>query len=164
MCNRIVQEGTPIKPGERVKVLLRGPGGEFEIEYRAVFGGPARSESKNYWLHKERAEEVIIPGITAFGEQHEITGVQGWEAVPEGSALEGFLLPRPPLKDYRLLKIKTRQATPEQEMRLGNDRAPVVKRGTGPVPPPPPDEYPVPKKGKGVSQGDPLEQGNLFDL
>ena len=68
MCNRIVQEGKVIKPGERTKVLLRGPGGEFEIEYQAVFGGPARSESKNYWLHRERAEEVIIPGITAFGE------------------------------------------------------------------------------------------------
>jgi len=46
--------------------------------------------------------------------------------VPTGSALEGLLLPQPPGKDYRLLKIVTQPATPEQVARLGNDRAPVL--------------------------------------
>jgi hypothetical protein len=46
--------------------------------------------------------------------------------VPPGSALEGLLLPQPPGKDYRLLKIVTQPATPEQFARLGNNRAPVV--------------------------------------
>jgi hypothetical protein len=32
-----------------------------------------------------------------------------------------------PEKNYRLLKIVTQPATPEQAARLGNDRAPVIK-------------------------------------
>ena len=42
-------------------------------------------------------------------------------------ALEGLLLPQPPGKHYRLLKIVTRPATASQFARLGNDRAPVVR-------------------------------------
>ena len=140
MCNRFVQSGRVVKPGQKATVLLRGPGGECEIPFDdAIFGGPARQESRNYWMHREKAEPVVVPRISAFGEQHEVTGVQGWEALPEGSALEGFLLPQPPGKNYRLLKVVTRPATPEQWEKLGNDRAPVVQRGTGPagsIPPP----------------------------
>ena len=92
----------------------------------AIFGGPARRESRNYWLGRERAEAVLVPDISRFGEKHEVTGEQTWEEVPAGSALEGFLLPQPPGKDYRLLKVVTQPATEDQLARLGNDRAPVV--------------------------------------
>lgn len=37
--------------------------------------------------------------------------------------------PAPPGKDYRLLKIVTQPASAEQSARLGNDRAPVVRKG-----------------------------------
>jgi len=138
MCNRFVQSNRVVKPGERAYVKLRGPAGEFEILFEAaVFGGPARRESRGYWLGRERAEPVLVPDISAFGEQHEATGEQGWEMLPQGSALEGFLLPQPPGKDYRLLKIMTQPATPEQLVRLGNDRAPVVQIGCGPLGSPP---------------------------
>jgi len=37
------------------------------------------------------------------------------------------LQPQPPGKNYRLLKVVTQQATPEQIARLGNDRVPIAK-------------------------------------
>jgi len=127
MCNRVVQKNVPIKPGERVTVLMRGPQGDFELPFtEAIFGGPARNESRSYWINREGAEEVLVPEITRFGEKNKATGEQGWEDVPPGSALEGLLLPHPPGKKYRLLKIVTQPATSNQAARLGNDRAPVV--------------------------------------
>lgn len=129
MCNRVVQNEVIIKPGERATVLLKGPGGEFELPFTdAIFGGPAKRESRNYWIKREGAEDVIMPNVSRFGEKNKTTGAQGWEDVPPGSALEGLLLPQPPGKDYRLLKIVTQPATADQVTRLGNDRAPVVRR------------------------------------
>jgi len=129
MCNRVVQKNRPIKPGERVKVLMRGPQGEFELPFtEAVFGGPARSESRNYWVKREGAVDVVVPDVTRFGEKNQATGEQGWEDLPPGSALQGLLLPQPPGKDYRLLKVMTQPASPDQVARLGNDRAPVVRQ------------------------------------
>jgi hypothetical protein len=58
-----------VKPGQRVMVLMRGPGGEFEIPFdEAIFGGPVRSESRNYWIRREGAEPVIVPEVERFGE------------------------------------------------------------------------------------------------
>lgn len=128
MCNRVVQNDVEIKPGGRVTVLLKGPGGEFELPFtEAIFGGPAKSESRGYWIKREGAEDVIVPNVTRFGEKNKATGEQGWEQLPLGSVLEGLLLPRPPGKDYRLLKIVTKPATTDQIARLGNDRAPIVR-------------------------------------
>jgi len=130
MCNRVVQNDVVIKPGGKAKVLMRGPQGEFELEFtEAIFGGPARAESKSYWIKRERAEEVRVPNVSRFGEKNKTTGEQTWEDVPPGSSLDGLLLPvvtGKDGKDYRLLKIVTQPATPEQTSRLGNDRAPVV--------------------------------------
>src|SRR5438093_109429 len=82
MCNRFVQTGRVIKPGERAMVLMRGPGGEFELPFdAAVFGGPARSESRGYWIKREGAEPVIVPDIERFGEKDKATGRQNWEDV-----------------------------------------------------------------------------------
>jgi hypothetical protein len=133
MCNRVVQKGIIIKPGERIMVRLKGPGAEFDLPFGdAVFGGPAKRESRAYWKGVERAVEVVIPDVSRFGEKNKVTGEQGWEDLPAGSSLEGLLLPQPPGKDYRLLKVVTQPATPEQLAKLGNDRAPVV------LPPPAP--------------------------
>jgi hypothetical protein len=108
-------------------VLMRGPQGDFELPFaEAIFGGPAKSESRNYWIKRERAEEVIVPDVTRFGEKNKTTEEQGWEDLPPDSALEGLLLPQPPGKTYRLLKIVTQPASAEQMAKLGNDRAPVV--------------------------------------
>ena len=80
-------------------VLMRGPRGEFEIPFEeAVFGGPARNESRNYWIRREGAEPVIVPDVERFGEKDKSTGTQNWEDVPAGSALEGLLLPTRPAK------------------------------------------------------------------
>ena len=107
-------------------VLLKGPGAQFEMPFEAVFAGPAKSESRNYWIKREGAEPVIVPDVTRFGERNKATGAQGWADVPPGSSLEGLLLPTPPGKGYRLLKVVTQPATAEQLASLGNDRAPVV--------------------------------------
>jgi hypothetical protein len=127
VCNRVVQNDVVIKPGQKAKVLMRGPQGEYELEFtEAVFGGPAKRESRGYWKSREGAEDVIVPNVTKFGEKNKATEEQGWEDLPPGSSLEGLLLPQPPGKQYRLLKIVTQPATPDQIARLGNDRAPVV--------------------------------------
>ena len=126
MCNRVIQKGLEVKPGGKIMVLLRGPGGEFELPFdEAIFGGPARRESRIYWIKREGAEDVLIPHVERFGEKNKATGQQNYEDTPPGTALEGLLLPIPPGKAYRLLKVLTQPATPEQFARLGNDRAPV---------------------------------------
>jgi hypothetical protein len=53
MCNRVVQDDVEVKPGQPLKVLMRGPGGQFELPFTAVFGGPAKRESRNYWIKRE---------------------------------------------------------------------------------------------------------------
>lgn len=134
MCNRYVQKGQVVKPGDRTTVLLRGPGAEFELPFDdAVFGGPAKGENKSFWIKREGAEEVRVPDISRFGEKNKATGEQGWQDVAPGSTLDGLLLPQPPGKDYRLLKIVTQPATPGQIARLGNDRAPVVREPDTPL-------------------------------
>jgi hypothetical protein len=127
MCNRVVQKGKVVKPGEPLTVLMKGPGATFELPFEAVFAGPAKRESRGYWIGREGAEDVIVPDVSRYGEKNKTTEEQGWEDVTPGSSLEGLLLPQPPGKPYRLLKIVTQPATPEQLTRLGNDRAPVVR-------------------------------------
>ena len=128
MCNRYVQKGREVRPGQGSTVLMRGPGGEFELPFtEAIFGGPARKESRNYWIKHEGAEDVLIPDIERFGEKDKVNGQQNWEDVPAGSSMEGLLLPQPPGKAYRLLKVVTQQATEEQAARLGNDRVPLLR-------------------------------------
>jgi hypothetical protein len=128
MCNRYVQKGREVRPGQRTKVILKGPGAEFEIDFdEAIFGGPARKESRNYWIEREGAEPVLVPDIERFGEKDKATGQQNWEDVPANSVMEGLLLPRPPGKDYRLLKVLTQPAAADQLARLGNDRVPVFR-------------------------------------
>ena len=133
MCNRVVQNEVEVKPGGQLTVLMRGPAGEYELPFtEAIFGGPAKKESRNYWIKREGAEDVIVPGVSRFGEKNKTTGEQGWEDVEPGSSLEGLLLPQPPGKAYRLLKVVTQPASPDQLARLGNDRAPVVRPPTKP--------------------------------
>ncbi len=91
---------------------------------------PARSESRGYWLRREHAEPAIIPNVTGFGEKDKATGQQNWAQFPAPAALEALLLPQPPGKAYRLLKVLTQPATPDQLARLRNDRAPVVVAAT----------------------------------
>ena len=133
MCNKFVQDGKVISPQGEAMVMMTGPGGDYTVPFTAIFGGPARSESKGYWK-REGAEDVLVPNIESFGEKSKVTGEQNWEAVPAGTALQGLLLPEAVAKKtgkpYRLLKVVTQQATADQEARLGNDRAPVlVARG-----------------------------------
>jgi hypothetical protein len=127
MCNRFVQKGREVRPQQNATVLIKGPGGFFELPFEAVFGGPARNESRNYWIKREGAEPVIVPDIERFGEKDKTTGRQNWEEVPLGTAMEGLLLPTPPGKEYRLLKVVTQCANSDQLARLGNDRVPVLR-------------------------------------
>jgi hypothetical protein len=130
MCNRFVQNGKEIRPGAKTKarVLMKGPGGIFELPFEgAVFSGAARDDNRSYWINREGAEEVRVPGISRFGERDQTTGQENFEDVPADSTMEGLLLPVPPGKDYRLLKVITQAASPAQQARLGNDRVPVFE-------------------------------------
>jgi hypothetical protein len=77
MCNRVVQKGKVIKPGERMTVLLKGPGAEFELPAGvfegAVFAGPAKLESRGYWIGREGAVDVLVPEVSRFGEKNKWT-------------------------------------------------------------------------------------------
>jgi hypothetical protein len=135
MCNRFVQKGREVRPGQQATVLMRGPGGEFEVPFdEAIFGGPARSESRSYWIKREGAEPVVLPDIERFGEKDKANGQQNWEMLARPAAMEGLLLPQPPGKDYRLLKVVTQAATVEQIARLGNDRVPIFTTPVETVP------------------------------
>ena len=128
MCNRVVQKGKVIKPGEKITVLMKGPGAEFELTFDgAVFGGPAKSESRGYWLKRERAEPVIIPDVSRYGEKNKTTEEQGWEDVQPGSSLEGLCAAAATTRQG-LSAIESCHAAryTDQIARLGNDRAPVV--------------------------------------
>ena len=77
MCNRFVQQGRKVRPGQRALVLLRRPGGEFEVPFdEAVFGGPARNESRHSWNQREGVEPVLVPDIARFGEKDKTTQEQ----------------------------------------------------------------------------------------
>ena len=130
MCNKFVQDGVEVRPQGKATVLMRGPAGEFELPFTAVFGGPARKESRGWWKSQKGAEDVIVPGISRFGEKDKATGVQNWEDTAPDTALQGLLLPEEIAKKtgepYRILKVVTQPATEEQSSRLGNDRVPVI--------------------------------------
>src|SRR5438067_11095357 len=108
MCNRIVQKGREVKPGQPVMVLMRGPRGEFEMPFEeAAFGGPARNESRNYWIQREGADPLSVPDAERFFERDETTGKQNSEDVPSGTALEGLWQRKAPGQDCRALKVCT---------------------------------------------------------
>lgn len=106
-----------------------------------IFSGAARSDRIGYWLDVERADRVVVPGVSRFGERNKLTGQQNFEDVPADSMMDGILLPTPPGKDYRLLKVVTQDADFGQLARLGNDRAPVFLRPGDPAVKVPEDAY-----------------------
>jgi hypothetical protein len=141
MCNRFVQKGRMVKPGGKAIIFLRGPGGLMPVELdrkghpllamEGVYSGAAQSETvERKWIRAQHAVEVLIPHVTSFGDWHVALDKQLDHDLPAGSALAGVLLPEVERKDgtgpYRLLKVQTRAATPEEEERIGNDRMAVV--------------------------------------
>ena len=111
MCNRVVQDGRVIKPGEKARVLMKGPGAVFELPFNdAVFGGPAKSESRSYWIRREGAEPVIVPDIP-FGEKNKTTGEQGMEVCPRDRAGRAIA---PPTRE---LAAKASSHSPRQRIR-----------------------------------------------
>ena len=118
-----------MKPGQKIMVKLRGPGGEFELPFGGSdsFGGPARMESRNYWIKSEGAEPVIVPNVERFGEKDKATGKQNWEDVPAGSALEaGCSCPHRQGKSIGCSRWSRSRPRRTRWRALGNDRAPVL--------------------------------------
>jgi hypothetical protein len=160
MCNRFVQSGQVVKPGQKCRVLMRGPAGKFEVDYsEAVFSGAARDDNRKHWEKREGAEEVQIPDVEKYGEKNKTTGVQSWETLRSKSSMQGLLLPQPQGKSYRLLKVVTTDAGPKRTARLGNDRTPIFEP---PLPDEPgPIEAEIPARA--VKPPNPSEaQGELF--
>jgi len=97
---------------------------------RAIYAGAAKSEKLEYlWLRHKKGEEVLIPRVNKFGDYHLKHQKQMSHDLPADSAMKGVLLPEQTGKDgqpYRLLKVQTRPATPQEEELVGNDRMPVV--------------------------------------
>lgn len=94
MCDRIVQSGKEVTLWQTLTVILRGATSGYESPYtEAVFSGTEPVESRNHWVEREHAEEVIIPYVSRFGGTDETTGKQYSEDTPPSTALEGLLLP-----------------------------------------------------------------------
>ena len=87
-----VQSLCPERPRSQTAVKRNRPyerTGKGFFDLPAVFGGPARNESRNYWIKQEGAETVIELEVERFGEKDKVSGHQKWEDVPAGSALKG---------------------------------------------------------------------------
>jgi hypothetical protein len=63
MCNRFVQKGREVRPQQSATVLMKGPGGFFELPFEAVFGGPARNESRNYWRKSRQPMNALLGSL-----------------------------------------------------------------------------------------------------
>lgn len=134
-----------MKPGEPVVYVLRGPGGDFEIE-QGIFSGSARDDNPRAWKH---GQKVLVPHVSSFGNRDDDTGAEDWEPLPNGSALEAYALPPQERKDgsgsfYRLLKLITSQGSAEQAKRFERGRIPTAV--PFPNAPPIPDLLESPEK------------------
>ncbi|MFZ4681703.1 MAG: hypothetical protein ACOYMS_04305 [Terrimicrobiaceae bacterium] len=121
MCNAFSQNGRDVRPGQRATVRVKATGEVFD---QAVFAGCARHESRGWWKRQGASEAIL--DATRFAEKNKSTGVFTWDDIPAGQAIEALLEPQPDGKDYRLLKVVTREATPEELARFGNNRVPVL--------------------------------------
>ena len=118
MCSRLEQNGNT--SGKGLKARFR----DGQLFENAAFAGCARKESLGWWK-RQGAEEVMVEA-QKYAERNKVTKELTWFDVPAGEVVAGVLEQAPPGKDYRLLKVATRPATPEEFSVAGNDRFPLT--------------------------------------
>src|SRR5262245_18286450 len=108
--------GRTIRPGRLVGV--RREGGEV---YQ-LWAGFARRDILAWWMRKG-GELVDIPA-DRFAERSDLDRQIRWEEIPQGFVLRGLIDPN---EGKPLLKILTRAATQEEQVRYQHPRMPVVE-------------------------------------
>lgn len=159
MCAVFKVQGKTFRPGREVPAI--GPAGPCH----GIWAGFARSEILNWWI--QRGGFLIDIPAEEFAERSDRTGELVWDAVGEGLVVRGLLDRQ---TSHELVKIVTREATPDELDRFQHNRMPVLEKplyanGSVMLPSPPCDESVPPKtvhKKKTTPGG--LVQKMLFDF
>ncbi|GAT34066.1 hypothetical protein TSACC_22489 [Terrimicrobium sacchariphilum] len=147
MCNRYRTVSAEWRAGQELE--LEVVGGDF---YRPKWAGSATVEKlKRYWLREPGSELAQTrEDVTEVSETAEDDGELQWCAAPAGARLLFVIAAPPPGKTYRLAKLITTAATPDQAAYFRRDRFPLLGRLTPsgeiaiipPLPAPPPKPKP----------------------
>jgi len=151
VCAVFKVQGETFRPGREVPAI--GPAGPFH----RIWAGFARSEILGWWL--ERGGELIDIPASEFAERSDETGALVWDHVPGGLVIRALLDRQ---TAHELIKIVTRESTPEERRKFQHDRMPVFEN---PLHPPGPGAVLPASLPAGNSDQQPaLVQEMLFDF
>lgn len=123
-----------------------------------TWAGSAQNEKLSWWLQKSGHQLAESGEISAFACKAEDNGELIWGPAPKSARLFFVVEPLPPGKSYRLAKMVTTAATPDQLAYFRHSRAPLLGKfgSDGSVEEFTPD--PLPKR----PPPPPTAQGELF--
>lgn len=116
MCAVFKAKGVEFKPGREVSAI--GPSGLV----RGIWAGFARTEILGWWISKGGIL-LDIP-CEEFAERSEVDGTLKWRSVPPGLVIRALLDRQ---TDHELVKIVTRESTPEECEYFQHSRVPVLE-------------------------------------
>lgn len=117
MCARFEVGGVIHKPGDEIRAISAG--GLLLLPW----AGFARGEILGWW--RRQGGELLDVPAERFAERADDDGSLIWDDVPPGLVIRALRDPRGPKP---LLKIVTRQATPDELGRFRHPRFPVLDR------------------------------------
>lgn len=149
MCTKYRTKDEEIRAGMELDLLTHDG-----ISLRGKWAGSATYERlQDLWLARRGNELVQIPqDVTEVSEEDKDTGEIVWTRAADGTRLFFVLEAAPAGKDYRLAKLVTIEATPEERAYFNQKRGSVPLTGRledgklvhvplPPVPPPRPKTY-----------------------
>ena len=116
MCAVFKVKGVEFKPGREVSAI--GASGIV----KGIWAGFARSEILGWWISKGGIL-LDIP-CEEFAERSEVDGTLSWQSVPQGFVIRALLDRQ---TDHELVKIVTRESTPEECEFFQHSRVPVLE-------------------------------------
>ena len=125
MCSVFKNKNLVLKPGR----LLNGSTHRGQVS--GIWAGFARSEILDWWK-KSGAEEIELTA-TSFAERSGETGNLVWENIPESHVISALLDHR---ENPALLKVVTRPANAEEQIKFQHPRLPVLRKRQFEVVPP----------------------------
>ena len=93
-----------------------------------IWAGFARSEILHWWI--ERGGELLDIPATDFAERSDGTGELVWDSVPAGLVIRALLDRQ---TEHELVKIVTREATPDEVEKFQHHRMPLLEKPLHPV-------------------------------
>jgi hypothetical protein len=144
-------DGQMHKPGQPLS-LSSADGAEMQ----GIWGGSAQVEKLRWWLGKPGHDLAQTDVVAAIAIRDEDTGEVRWGAAPPGARLLFVLQPPPVGKSYRIAKMVTTAAEPDQAAYFNETRFSLfaVLRGDGGFDRIPPLAAPLPNGPGGNTQPD----------